>query len=373
MGLLLASVAVTLVVQSSPSAAPPGAISGIVLEEGSNVAVGQARVVLALADEPPASPSRPRETVTDAEGRYAFRDIAPGHYRLVAQKEGFALPVDEAALPIVDLAGGEVTDVVVLVQRGGVITGTVLSPSGEPIVNASVGALLKRLDLIASPNGLRHPDVTDTPSGPPILMPLGAATTDAHGEFRIDGLPAGDYIVAARAIVDASAAGDAGGAGSTTYYPGTPDEAAADVVGVQAGRTSANIDVRLAIVRTYEVSGLVVDEAGEPVQHAIVSLMPDLRDDASLKSLLTGAHSFIRADANGAFAFRGIPAGDYTVESASGGDLGSVQTSRSIAIDNGGIPFAGKRRSDVTPSPGTLAITITDADVSDLRLIVKKP
>ncbi|MBW8866346.1 MAG: carboxypeptidase regulatory-like domain-containing protein [Acidobacteria bacterium] len=373
MGLLLASVAVTLVVQSSPSAAPPGAISGIVLEEGSNVAVGDARVVLVLGDEPPASSSRPPETVTDAAGRYAFRNIAPGRYRLSAHKEGFALPVDEAALPIVDLAGGEVTDVEVLVQRGGVISGTVLSPSGEPIVNASVGALLKRLDLTASPSGLRHPDVTDTPSGPPILMPLGADTTDAHGEFRIDGLPAGDYIVAARATVDASAAGDAGGAAGTTYYPGTPDEAAADVVSVQTGRTSANIDVRLAIVRTYEVSGLVVDEAGEPVQHATVSLMPDLRDDASLKSLLIGAHSFIQADANGAFAFRGIPAGAYTVASAGGGDVGSAQTSRSIAIDNGGIPFAGQRRSDVATGPGTLAITIADADVSNIRLIVKKP
>lgn len=369
MGLLLATVAVTLVVQG-PFAAQPRRISGIVVEESTHLGVAGARVVVGPADESSAPPNRVPETITDAEGRYAFSDIAPGHYRVSAHKEGFALPVNETVMPVIDLiAGEEVTDVVVTVQRAGIVSGSVLTPSGEPMMNATVNALLKRLDVAGVPANSRDHAAAAASDGPPILMPLGSAATDDRGEFRIDNLPAGDYVVAA--LADPADARSSGA--GTTYYPGTTDEAAADAVSVQTGRITAHVDVRLAIVQTYQVSGVVVDAAGVPVADATVILMPDIRNDASLTSFVTGAHSAVQADANGVFVINRIPAGAYIIESPTGDDGAFGATSRSVVIDDGGRPLAGRQRTDAALGPETIAITITGANVSDIRLIVKKP
>jgi hypothetical protein len=278
--------------------------------------------------------------------------------------------VNETVMPVIDLvAGEEVTDVVVTVQRAGVVSGTVLTPSGEPMVNAMVSALLKRLDVVGVPSNSHDQAATAPPDGPPILMPLGSGTTDARGEFRIDNLPAGDYVIAA--LADPADARSSGA--GTTYYPGTTDEAAADAVSVQTGRITAHVDVRLAIVQTYQVAGVVVDAAGAPVANATVILMPDIRNDASLTSFVTRAHSSVQADANGAFVIDRIPAGVYTLESSTADDSAFGATSRSVVIDDGGRPLAGRQRTDAALGPETIAITITGADVSDIRLIVRKP
>jgi hypothetical protein len=60
------------------------------------------------------------------------------------------------------------------------------------------------------------------------------------------------------------------------------------------------------------------------------------------------------------------------VESPTGGAAGVGATSRSIIIDDGGTPVAGKYRTDAPLAPGTVAITITDSDVSNIRLVVRK-
>jgi hypothetical protein len=44
-----------------------------------------------------------------------------------------------------------------------------------------------------------------------------------------------------------------------------------------------------------------------------------------------------------------------------------------VVIDDRGSPLAGAQRSDAALGPETIAITIAGADVSDIRLIVKKP
>ena len=374
MDVMIACLAFTLLVQGSPTAAQTGRISGVVIEEGTNLPVPGARVMVLPAEASQSPPTDPPETLTDAEGRFVFSNVAPGRYRLGAHKETFAVPVNEALLPIVDVAaGGEVDRVNVPMQRGGAVVGSVLAPSGEPIANAAVTAMLKRLDIIGVPNGRREASSAAAAVGPPILMPLGGGTTDARGEFRIDGLPAGDYIVAADPAVDSR---DADATGSltagTTYYPGTTDEAAADVVGVQTGQTTAHIVVRLAIAPTYRVSGVIVDEAGMPVENGAVMLMPDTRNDPSLTSFMAGTQRSIQADANGIFVMSGIPAGAYTIESAAGGGIAAVATSRSITIDDAGKPVAGKDRTDAPLAPGAVAIVVTDSDVSGLKIVVRK-
>ena len=64
---------------------------------------------------------------------------------------------------------------------------------------------------------------------------------------------------------------------TTTYYPGTADQAGAQVITVAAGAEVSNIVFTLQSAPAYRVSGMVVDENGAPIAHAMVMLMNDPR------------------------------------------------------------------------------------------------
>ena len=121
----------------------------------------------------------------------------------------------------------------VVVSHGGAITGRVFGLDGRPAVGAGAVALLKRLDRLG---GGGDPPL---PNGTPMMLPLGQTTTDAQGEFRLERLPSGDYLVAAQAGSDRR--DGAATAIRTTYYPNTTEESAAQVV---AARESAADDSR---------------------------------------------------------------------------------------------------------------------------------
>jgi hypothetical protein len=88
--------------------------------------------------------------------------------------------MDPSVLPTVDLSDDqELINVVVPMQRGGVISGRVLDPSGRPMLNIGVTALLKRLDVAGLPSA---PSADRTP----MLMPFGQGDANEQGEFRIE-------------------------------------------------------------------------------------------------------------------------------------------------------------------------------------------
>ena len=113
----------------------------------------------------------------------------------------------------------------------------------------------------------------------PRLIPVPSPGTQTNdlGEFRISGLPAGEYFVA----VSPRSMATFGPAASspvrdrktarttlpTTYYPGTIDQGAAQPIAVAAGAEVGNIFLTLQAVPAYRVSGIVVDEEGKPVRY----------------------------------------------------------------------------------------------------------
>jgi hypothetical protein len=118
------------------------AVSGTVLEAGSNTPVAGAQVTLMSFALGPQL-GRPRETLvatTDQNGRYRFDALEPGRYRVSVQKAGFATMLG-LGLPEATLKAGErKTDLNVTIQRGAAIVGRVLDENGEPIANANVMA-----------------------------------------------------------------------------------------------------------------------------------------------------------------------------------------------------------------------------------------
>src|SRR5436190_2921733 len=179
MGALVAS-------QPQQAVAPMGRVSGRVIEDGTNTPVAGARVFVGLDAElaTPVDPSP--ETVTDRDGRYHLDALPAGRYYIAAEKAGFAPPMEPSTMQRLEVSAGQALGGrTVVMRRGGVFTGRVLDSIGQPLANAGVTALLKRLTSIDWPAG-------PTWSGAPLLMPSGQSQTNDLGEFRIFGLSAGE-------------------------------------------------------------------------------------------------------------------------------------------------------------------------------------
>jgi hypothetical protein len=259
---------------------PNARASGLVLEDGTNAPIAGARVVLAFR-------GRSRlPTVTGQDGRYAFEDLEPGPYRLTVQKTGY-IPLDPATVPTYWVVAGQSLDVAtVSLQKGGVIAGRILDSFGEPMIDINVRAVKPgaAIDLMGE-----------------------ATRTNDLGEFRVFGLAPGPYIVAASPRPFGSDALSRTMV-SSTFYPGTPDPSAAQVLTLIAGQTVAGIEFRTLMTSTFRVSGTVVDELGMPVAFATVMLAGDSRASGGPAAGRVGDG---RSDAAGKFSIDNVTSGTY--------------------------------------------------------------
>ena len=316
MSILLALGLTGALAQAAPVAVG-AVVSGQVVEAATGAPVAGAQVVLMTVPlGPPTNPMalRPKSTTTDQSGRFAFTDLEPGRYRLDAQKAGFARPFDSGAVapPMLEVHAGERrSDVSVRLVRGGAIAGRVVDPYGEPIVNARVMVLRRPPMPPASPSSPAAAAARARFSNRLVPAGQGGQTNDL-GEFRVHSLPPGEYYLQAAAVVFGGAVATPGrqGTGMTlvpTYFPGTSDASAAHPVLVMSGQTTDDVVVRMVAAPAFEVSGVVLDEAGAPVQGAMVRLTSQ---DASapmapLAPMMSGFNQ-VRTDASGSFSLANV-------------------------------------------------------------------
>ncbi len=240
--------------------------------------------------------------------------------------------------PPIQLAGGQQLDLGdIALARGGVIAGRVLDPSGDPVGNARVVAL-RHLPQGTSTN------LAFAPAGP-------SAQTNDLGEFRVFGLASGEYIVAA-SLSGINAASTAKTVLTTTYFPSTPDQNSATTVTVTAPDAVNGLEIRLASVPAFRVTGVVVDANGAPVAGAMIMLMP-----ASRLPVIMGPTGNIRSGPNGGFVVGGVPAGTYR-----------AQASPMIPNGRGGVSFSF---SSAPGMPQGSEVVVTDADVSGVRIVIQ--
>jgi protocatechuate 3,4-dioxygenase beta subunit len=362
-------VALTLT-QAAPAAEQTGRVSGRITLEGANTPVSGARIILIPTARPTGPLGPPPQATTDQDGRFGLDRVAPGRYRLDAQKTGLA-PLDSRAPEITVAAGQSIDNVNQQMQKGAVITGRVLDPGGEPMVDARVMAF--RRPPANAPTGILRMVPAPNP---------GAQTNDI-GEFRLSGLPPGEYFVAAmpRPMVMFGTAGSNPArdrravrtALPTTYYPGSTDQMAALPIAVAAGAEIGNITFTMQSVPAFRVSGMVVDEEGKPIAGAMVMLMGDPRSGS-----LSGPAGNATTREDGRFEIDGVPAGRYRANA-------SVMVSMSgsggggIVLGSGGVVGGSSFTtwSSGTASAGDIAppaeVVVADADVTDVRVVTKRP
>ncbi len=376
-GLLLA-----LSMDQTAAPAAAGRMSGRVTAEGTNAPIAGARVMvfpMMRQAMPPAGPMAiPPQATTDQDGRFVFNALAPGEYRVDVQKTGFASTLDPTTRPrTYTVAAGQALDSIsIVLQKGAVISGKVLDQKGEPVTDARLMALRR----ITPPGGS---------AALPRLIPApmqGPQQTNDIGEYRVTGLAPGEYFLAAspRALGfvgpgAASTTGNGGGAltPTTTYYPGTADQAGAQAITVAAGAEVSNIVFMLQSVPAYRVSGIVVDENGAPIAHAMVMLMNDPRSG----TMFIGPGGNAQTGDDGRFSIGDVTPGAYRLNASvpmmmpSGGGIGasSVATGggsfTSWSISSGGVTTT----STVNATPQPQEVIVADADVKGVRVLARRP
>lgn len=306
--------------QEPPTAT--GSISGRVLAADTGRPLKRATVLASGGSR------QARGTTTDEQGRFRVSGLPAGTYTITASKSGFVDAIFgqrrplQPGTPVPVADGQEVAALDLRLTRGSVITGHVLDEDGEPLARTLV--TVQRYQYV---RGERQ------------LTPAGADQTDDRGQYRVFGLPPGDYYVSAtvgglaqavgRGLVFATGAFPSGGRGgrggffggppvedaepvgyAPTYYPGVTSAADATKVSVAPGQELGGIDFQVQLVPMSTVSGTVIGTS-DPVP---VLLVPQDRGGVFRGQILRAG-----SQADGSFAIANVPPGRYTAIARAGG------------------------------------------------------
>lgn len=413
---------------------------GQVIEAGSTTPVAGAVVTLGgLTTNPgnnvifsfsqPAIPGGNKQVITDAQGHFVFAEVPDGAYTLQATKPGYSpggygkRHATGWPQSIVVAGPTGIADLTIPIFKFATISGTVTDEAGEPIVGISVRAMRRIYD-----NG--RPQFATALSGM-------TAETDDRGMFRFTTLIPGEYLIgfpSAQSTVPMSVAEayrNAMSSGnneftsemarsgvsllftspstgvsvgnqlfSTTntgsraltpppptgegrmlvypffFHPSTTNPAQATLVTVGAGEERVGVDLHLRPVPAGRVSGTVVGPSG-PMPHIGLTLVPPTASSFLSNAFVPTATTM--SDANGAFVFLGVPAGQYVVQAlitprqtADGTRQTTiVQTGSGTTSVSSGVEGAVRPVPDGPTLWAQMPIAVDDAEVKGVSVVLR--
>ncbi len=272
-------------------------------------------------------------TYSSSSGSFLYQRVPPGNYVLTAENPGFSDTKSETFT----LAEGETKELRLVMDPGGEIAGTVRDQNDQLVAGARVRAIQeggKNQELIEPQRFLGGG--------------LKSATTDESGQFWLQGLPHGSYLIIA---------------GKTGYTP-------AEAAGVKAdGRKP----LRLVLAAEARLRGQVIDVAtGAPVPNFEIRIAP-----ASGEASSPEKNPFSRFkpwqeihESEGRFFENGLAGGEYRVEVRAGS---YVPEARTVSLQPGTdweIAFALARSGRLA---GRVVDAVTGLPVAGARLRLAPP
>ncbi len=371
----------------------PAEITGVILTDGDMSQPVRRAEVRAFAPG-----AAPMTVYTDAEGRFAFRNLPFGRYTIEANKPGYvrlsygARRYDRAGTPVTVTDASRTHTLQMKMTRGSVITGRIVDEFGQPAAGARVSVQQVRVV-----NGER----TLTPV-PMVSAILGEATDD-RGIYRLFGLPAGDYLVSAtprssgagdirrmtdaelqaarQALTQPNAAGIDAGRPQTLgysqmYYPGVLGVNDAAVVSVAAGEERAGVDFTVSLVRTATLEGTVITPGGVPPESVQLFLTPKTGGTTSIAGTtetrmvftasFAGGATNRRVQPDGSFTYAGVAPGSYTLNARANREGGvPLWASADVIVDGTTISGITLALQDGLTVAGRLEFDADGVDAPD--------
>jgi hypothetical protein len=264
-----------------------GSISGKVLSE-TGAPIGDAGIFLRAIGG--TSPFQFRRVLTNRDGTFRIDGLERALYFVSPSAASYA-PYRDFDIPATHYRVGDT--ITFTLKKGGVITGTVTTATGEPAVGIGVRAVLVR----------EAEGETQRTSG----AYFSERTTDDRGVYRIYGLTPGTYVVFAGRSVYSNFP-NAFDNQSPSYAPSGPREAAAEI-DVRSGEETTGVDIKYRGEPGRSVSGTIVRP---PTQLQFNTNTVSLRRVRNGVVELFG-YAFANMGSQN-FTFAGVPDGEYEID-----------------------------------------------------------
>jgi hypothetical protein len=258
---------------------------------------------------------------TDFTGGYTIAGVPPGQYYLNVELPGYAAPISQFTIEelhaptpeiqqriqrdfqLVTVTPNSTMQADATIRRAGSISGTVIWDDGSPAID--IGIRIVRYD--AKNN---HPNLERK-------MP--DTYTDSHGQFTVESLLSGEYLVAAVVTANEQLPSqmifpdgtqkdilvEAPSLFMPIYSPGVFRTKDAAIVKVDAGQETDGVDVTIPIGRLHQISGTLIAKDGHAISSGRVDLLfADTREE------FVG----IWAHDHGTFRLPFIPDGSYILK-----------------------------------------------------------
>jgi hypothetical protein len=275
----------------------------------------------------PSESALPVSIRTDLDGRFTVNNVKPGKYVVVAWLPGYLSPLASLAtktdkfggpadgfsrgleqlVPTVIVESNQTSSVDIELERGAEISGTIDYDDGGPVVGAEVQLLQQ----------IQHEQWRLVPLSNS-LVTFKNGNTDDRGNFRLVGVPPGQYIVSATLPLQTfwGAAIDRGSVqyamprtldGKLEVYSGnTFRRNAATPIKVSPGENRPGTDITIPLSKLHHIAGvLTAASEGHVLRSGLVELL--YADDMSTVQR-------VRADDDGTFLINFVPNGDYLLK-----------------------------------------------------------
>jgi hypothetical protein len=317
-----------------------------------------------------------KHTLTGKRGEFSFQGLPVGTYYIEVDAPGIislrngvsftdiGFTVENSSLTLVTVDGVNDVKTEIRAVRGGVITGRVSYADDEPATHAQIVLYRQKGQT-------------------PVLFFLGDPVfTDDRGVYRLEGLPAGQYIVGA---TENHTGGDKvfpreGGGFVTAFYPAAANVSAAGVVSVQIGSEARDVNIKyveeprllsgtlkwkqnIVAIKGALVSARRIGDPRSDVDFTrfldAVTSPSELKEDSMafknlyFLSLLNTNSPYTESDEQGRWSFDEVPQGTYIVSVEAPLPRDKPVTEREWGFDKGTIR-------------GRTEVKVADKDIDNL-------